>query len=105
MLNKEYQQELSRLLLEHYQQLKLGKTCEIRKSYLLGFINAAEVMKVAEPKDTQVIMESVHLEVFGMTNTQRRASRKALKEALKNKDEEYFDVPPSMRNNLTAKLK
>ncbi|WP_340676727.1 hypothetical protein [Paraglaciecola sp.] len=76
-----------------YQLTKDGKPDDVLKHRIEGFIQAGIFLDLITPQDAKLMMENIHLEIFG-ESVEERKKRKASFEQLKvNDPDKYFDEP------------
>lgn len=93
MNKNNYTNECIRQLTEYFNLLKQNKVDDELRSRIQGFINAGEFMGVINHQEAVQIMDDTHFQVFGMSNTQRKAKKDSIKFALKGDVDAFFDVP------------
>lgn len=92
-MNKQnFSHECIRQLTEYFNLLKQNKVEHELRNRIQGFINAGEFMGIINHQEAVQIMDDTHFQIFGMSNSQRRAKKDSIKFALKN-DDDFFDVP------------
>jgi hypothetical protein len=91
-----FKRECHRQLLEHFNLVKKQKVDDAMKHRIQGFINAGEFLSVITRNEAIAIIDDAHLEVFGITNEQRKARNDKLKLMLKG-DDSTFDIPAVIR--------
>jgi len=63
-----------------------------------GFIHAGELLQLCTRQDVQQRMEKIHLEIFGVSISQRKPSEATKRQhAILSGDYDYFDEPAWLR--------
>jgi len=88
-----YTDKLISLFTEYFETVLSRKPDVELKNRIQGFIQAGELLSVINREQSAQIMENVHLQVFGETISERKSKKEAFKEALKSRDDSYFDIP------------
>lgn len=77
-----------------FQASKAGKNNSEQRLRAQGFIHAGELLQLCTRQQVQQLMEKVHLDVFGISITERKPSAQARRQqALQLGDYAYFEEP------------
>lgn len=88
---------LSTLYAEHFTRVKTDSISPELMNRIQGYIKAGEVMNLFTQEQALLLMEDAHFAVFGESITQRKTRKNERKIAYQNNDDDYFDIPPSLR--------
>lgn len=94
-----YNQTLTDCFVRYFQSVQIGSTDVELKLRIQGFIQAGEALAIINKERANDIMEQAHFSVFGLTIVQRQDKKSAFKKALKERDENYFELPAYERMN------
>lgn len=93
-MNKElYIQECYRQLIAHFELVKKKKVDEAMKHRVQGFINAGEFLGLFTRDEAIKVIDDAHFKIFGITKEQRKAHKENVKSAIKNYDDNFFNIP------------
>ncbi|GHE84420.1 hypothetical protein [Thalassotalea profundi] len=99
MDQQSYLTQLDMLFTQYFKSI-LTKTPDNELKYRIqGFIQAGETLSIISRNQSTQIMEDAHLQVFGESIDERKSKKRAFKEALKARDESYFEMPAYERLN------
>lgn len=93
MDNKTYTDKLTSLFTQYFESVLARKPDTELKNRIQGFIQAGELLSVINREQSAKIMEDSHLHVFGESISERKSKKEAFKEALKSRDNSYFEIP------------
>ncbi|MFD2165179.1 hypothetical protein ACFSJY_02790 [Thalassotalea euphylliae] len=93
MDSKAFTDKLTFLFIQYFESVLARKPDTELKSRIQGFIQAGELLSVINREQSAKIMENAHLHVFDESINERKSKKKAFKEALKSRDESYFEIP------------
>jgi len=93
MDKKNYTDKLNLLFIQYFESVASRKPDEALKHRIQGFIQAGEVLLVISREQSTQTMEAAHLHVFGESINERKSKKAAFKEALKARDDSYFEIP------------
>ena len=93
MDNKTYTDKLTSLFIQYFETVSARKPDIELKNRIQGFIQAGELLSVINREQSAKIMESAHLHVFDESISERKSKKEAFKEALKSRDDSYFEIP------------
>lgn len=88
-----YLAELKEQFIEHFTFVKNNAPDKALIFRLQGFIYAGEVLGILTKEDAQAIMEEQHKHVFGQSIEARKNAKQQTKQALKEGNDDYFDIP------------
>ncbi len=90
--------QLEKQFHEIFQTSKAAKDNSAQRLRTQGFIHAGELLQICSRQQVQQLMEKVHLEVFGVSISERKPSEAAKRQqALKHGDYDYFEEPAFVR--------
>lgn len=83
---------------EIFQTSKAGNDNSEQRLRTQGFIHAGELLQLCSRTQVQQLMEKTHLEVFGLSISDRKPSEAVKRQlALKHGDYDYFEEPAFVR--------
>ena len=93
MNNETYTDKLTKLFTQYFESVLVRKADVELKSRIQGFIQAGELLSVINREQSAQVMEGSHFQVFGESISDRKSKKEAFKEALKSRDDSYFEIP------------
>ena len=93
MDNKTFTDKLTSLFTQYFETVLARKPDTKLKNRIQGFIQAGELLSAINRDQSAQVMEDAHLHVFGESISERKSKKEALKEALKSRDDSYFEIP------------
>ncbi len=93
MDNKTFTDKLTSLFTQYFESVLARKPDTELKNRIQGFIQAGELLSVIDREQSAQIMEGAHVHVFGESISERKSKKEAFKEALKSRDDSYFEIP------------
>ncbi|MGJ8692111.1 MAG: hypothetical protein ACSHW0_06480 [Thalassotalea sp.] len=101
MANKiNYLSKLEKQFYQHFTLVKKQTPDHDLKLRMQGYINAGQVLGVITSADAEAIMEQQHQVVFGESIEARKTAKQQFKNAVKTRDESFFELPAIERNGV-----
>ncbi|GHE81818.1 hypothetical protein [Thalassotalea profundi] len=95
-----YINKLSALFTQYFESVSTRVPDRELKNRIQGYIHAGEVLSIINREHSTQIMEEAHFQVFGENINERKNKKVAFKEALKTRDDSYFDIPAYERQKI-----
>jgi len=102
MANKErYIEVLTRMLNDHYNDIKRDCASKERQRYIDGYLIAARALDVFNFDELKKIIDEIHFQVFGKTIQERRLSE----DDKFNQSDNFLKIPTYVREGISLKDK
>ena len=103
-MNKiEFLKHVEQQLSEVFKQVQIGNRPDKQKYRTEGFMQAGRVLGIVDESELKELMEKVHLDVFGMTITEREKIKIEMQKQLEESDFAELDVPTFVRDMIKKK--